>query len=33
VGLTPSEVSRHLGTSSRHRLVKYDDTRKCYALA
>lgn len=33
VGLTPSEVSRHLGTSSRHRLVKYDGTRNRYALA
>jgi F420-non-reducing hydrogenase iron-sulfur subunit len=33
VGLTPSEVSKHLTTSSRHRLVRYDESRKRYALA
>jgi F420-non-reducing hydrogenase iron-sulfur subunit len=33
VGLSPSEVSKHLNTSSRHRLVKYDEERKRYALA
>jgi F420-non-reducing hydrogenase iron-sulfur subunit len=33
VGLTPSEVSKHLITSSRHRLVRYDESRKRYALA
>ena len=33
VGLTPSEVSKHLSTSSRHRLVRYDQDRKRYALA
>lgn len=33
VGLTPSEVSKHLGTSSRHRLVRYDESQKRYALA
>jgi F420-non-reducing hydrogenase iron-sulfur subunit len=33
VGLTPSEVSKHLSTSSRHRLVRYDQHRKRYALA
>ena len=33
VGLTPSEVSKHLNTSSRHRLVRYDQTQKRYALA
>lgn len=33
VGLTPSEVSRHLSTSSRHRLVRFDDSQKRYALA
>ena len=33
LGLTPSEVSKHLNTSSRHRLVKYDLGLKCYALA
>lgn len=33
VGLTPSEVSKHLGTSSRHQLVRYDESQKRYALA
>ena len=33
VGLTPSEVSKHLTTSTRHRLVRYDESRKRYALA
>jgi F420-non-reducing hydrogenase iron-sulfur subunit len=33
LGLTPSEVSRHMNTSSRHRLVRYDVSQKCYALA
>lgn len=33
VGLTPSEVSKHLTTSSRHRLVRYDQSLKRYALA
>jgi coenzyme F420-reducing hydrogenase delta subunit/DNA-binding transcriptional ArsR family regulator len=33
VGLTPSEVSKHLSTSSRHRLVRYDQEKKRYALA
>jgi F420-non-reducing hydrogenase iron-sulfur subunit len=33
LGLTPSEVSRHMNTSSRHGLVRYDESRKCYALA
>jgi coenzyme F420-reducing hydrogenase delta subunit len=33
VGLTPSEVSKHLTTSSRHRLVRYDEGLKRYALA
>jgi F420-non-reducing hydrogenase iron-sulfur subunit len=33
VGLTPSEVSKHLSTSSRHRLVRYDQDRKRYAVA
>ena len=32
VGLTPSEVSKHLNTSSRHRLVRYDQERKRYAI-
>jgi len=33
IGLTPSEVSKHLNTSSRQRLVRYDTERNCYALA
>ena len=33
VGLTPSEVSKHLSTSSRHRLVRYDESQKRYAIA
>ncbi len=33
LGLTPSEVSRHLITSSRQGLVRYDEGRKCFALA
>lgn len=33
LGLTPSEVSRHLTASSRQGLVRYDSSRKCYALA
>jgi len=33
LGLTPSEVSRHLISSSRQRFVRYDEGRKCYALA
>jgi len=33
LGLTPSEVSRHLNTSSRQGLVRYDQDRKCFALA
>ena len=33
LGLTPSEVSRHLNTSSRQGLVRYDESQKCFALA
>ncbi len=33
LGLTPSEVSRHMNTSSRHGLVRYDVNEKCYTLA
>ena len=33
LGLSPSEVSKHLSTSSRHRLVRYDVGQKRYALA
>lgn len=33
LGLNPSEVSRHMNSSSRHGLVRYDESRKCYALA
>jgi coenzyme F420-reducing hydrogenase delta subunit len=33
LGLTPSEVSKHLNTSSRHRLVRFDESLKRYAIA
>jgi coenzyme F420-reducing hydrogenase delta subunit len=33
LGLTPSKVSRHLNASSKQRLVRYDETRKRFALA
>ena len=33
LGLTPSEVSKHLSASSKQRLVRYDENRKCFALA
>jgi len=33
LGLNPSEVSRHMNSSSRHGLVRYDESRKCFALA
>ncbi len=33
LGLDPSQVSRHLNSSSRQGLVRYDLDQKCYALA
>jgi coenzyme F420-reducing hydrogenase delta subunit len=33
LGLSPSEVSRHMNSSSRHGLVRYDEGQKCYTLA
>ena len=33
LGLSPSEVSRHMNSSSRHGLVRYDENRKRFALA
>lgn len=33
LGLTPSEVSRHLSSSSKQRFVRFDVGQKCYALA
>lgn len=33
LGLNPSEVSRHMNTSSRHGLVRYDTEQQLYALA
>ena len=33
LGLNPSEVSRHMITSSRHGMVKYDTASNCYELA
>ena len=32
LGLNPSEVSRHMNSSSRHGLVRYDTSQKRYAL-
>ena len=32
LGLNPSEVSRHINSSSRHGLVRYDTSQKRYAL-
>jgi F420-non-reducing hydrogenase iron-sulfur subunit len=33
LGLTPSEVSKYLSSSSRQRLVRYDESQKRYAIA
>jgi len=33
LGLSPSAVSRHMITSSRHGLVRYNVDQKCYTLA
>jgi F420-non-reducing hydrogenase iron-sulfur subunit len=33
LGLNPSDVSRHMNSSSRHGLVRFDQSRKRYALA
>jgi len=33
LSLNPSEVSRHMNTSSRQGLVRYDEYQKCYTLA
>ncbi len=33
MGLNPSAVSRHMNSSSRQGLVRYDEERNCYALA
>jgi coenzyme F420-reducing hydrogenase delta subunit len=33
LGLNPSEVSRHMNSSSRHGLVRFDQSQKRYALA
>lgn len=33
LGLTPSEVARHMNGSSKQGLVKYDVSNKCYALS
>lgn len=33
LGLTPSEVARHMKAASRHALVSYDSARNCYELA
>ena len=33
LGLSPSGISNHMKRSSKHGLVRYDVSRKCYALA
>jgi len=33
LGLNPSDVARHINSSSRHGLVRYDVQRKCYTLS
>jgi coenzyme F420-reducing hydrogenase delta subunit len=33
LGLNPSDLSRHINTSSRQRFIKYDDEQKRYTLA
>jgi len=33
LGLSPSEVSKHMKSSSRHGLVRYDQMHNCYARA
>ena len=33
LGLTPSEVLKHMNSSARHGLVRFDESRKRYALA
>jgi coenzyme F420-reducing hydrogenase delta subunit/DNA-binding transcriptional ArsR family regulator len=33
LSLTPSKVAKHLNASSKQRLVRYDERRKCFALA
>lgn len=33
LGLTPSEVARHLHSSARQGLIRYEEDRKCFALA
>jgi coenzyme F420-reducing hydrogenase delta subunit len=33
LGLSPSEVSRHINANSNHGLIRYDESEKCYALA
>ena len=33
LGLTPSEVSKHLNTSARQGLIRYDESKKRFALA
>ena len=33
LGLTPSEITRHVNSSSRQGLISYDENRKCFTLA
>jgi predicted transcriptional regulator len=32
LGLNPSDISRHMNTSSRYKFVRYDTGNNCYAL-
>jgi DNA-binding IclR family transcriptional regulator len=32
LGLNPSEISRHMNTSTRHGMVRFDQNEKRYAL-
>jgi len=33
LGLNPSEISRHMNSSSRQGFIRYDENQKCYTLA
>ena len=33
LGLNSSEISGHINTASKHRLIRYDERRNCYTLA
>lgn len=33
LGLNPSEISKHISDSTRHGLIRYNESEKCFALA